>query len=68
MRIRFTSIGASCAVALSDGIARGLGASANILIDGKRLAGKAKMARNNAAVSAAAAEAKRDPNQIDMFV
>ncbi|WP_298842161.1 hypothetical protein [uncultured Salinicola sp.] len=34
----------------------------------RRLAGKAKMARNNAAISAAAAEAKRDPNQINMFV
>ena len=34
----------------------------------RRLSGRAKMTRNNAAVASAAAEAKRDPNQIDMFV
>jgi len=34
----------------------------------RRMAGQIKMARNNAAISAAAAEAKRDPDQTDMFL
>ena len=33
----------------------------------RQISGKARMERNNAAIAAAASEAKRDPNQIDMF-
>lgn len=33
----------------------------------RRISGKAKMQANNAALSAAAAAAKKDPNQTDMF-